>query len=193
VWAAAGHDTGSALVVAGSNPIRDVDLAGHPCAGTTGVVLANRGLSGIDGTISTALGVATSGKATRVLVGDLAFLHDLGGLAVPPRERQQLHLQVVVVNDDGGGIFGLLEHGEPERAASFERVFGTPHGTDLGYLCRGLGVPHEVLADVRSLRERLDVVPNGLSVLEVRADRGGLRELHRRIRTVVHEAAAELA
>jgi 2-succinyl-5-enolpyruvyl-6-hydroxy-3-cyclohexene-1-carboxylate synthase len=193
VWAAAARDAGSALVVAASNPIRDVDLSGHPAQGPAGLVLANRGLSGIDGTVSTAVGVAGCVPVTRALVGDLAFLHDLGGLAVPAEERAALNLQVVVLNDDGGGIFGLLEHGEPSRARSFERVFGTPHGADLGSLCRGLGVPHEVVEDVRCLRERLGVVPNGLSVLEVRADRSGLRELHGRIRESVRRAVAELA
>ncbi|HEX5534174.1 MAG TPA: 2-succinyl-5-enolpyruvyl-6-hydroxy-3-cyclohexene-1-carboxylic-acid synthase [Actinomycetales bacterium] len=193
VWAAAARDAGSALVIAASNPIRDVDLAGQPGNGCSGPVLANRGLSGIDGTVSTAVGVASCVPVTRALVGDLAFLHDLGGLAVPAEERDRLNLQIVVLNDDGGGIFGLLEHGEPSRAGSFERVFGTPHGADLGSLCRGLGVPHEVVEGVRCLRERLGVVPNGLSVLEVRADRSGLRELHSRIRESVRRAVAELA
>jgi 2-succinyl-5-enolpyruvyl-6-hydroxy-3-cyclohexene-1-carboxylate synthase len=156
-------------------------------------VLANRGLSGIDGTVSTAVGVAGCVPTVRVLVGDLAFLHDIGGLAVPAEERERLNLQVVVLNDDGGGIFGLLEHGEPERAGSFERVFGTPHGSDLGSLCRGLGVPHQVVEDVRCLRDGLGVVPNGVSVLEVRADRSRLRELHGRIRVSVRRTVAELA
>ncbi len=193
VWAAAAGDTSSALVVAASNPVRDVDLAGHPSECREGLVLANRGLSGIDGTVSTAVGVASCVPATRAFLGDLAFLHDIGGLAVPAEERDRLRLQIVVLNDDGGGIFGLLEHGEPQRAASFERVFGTPHGADLGSLCRGLAVPHEVVADVRCLRDRLGVVPNGFSVLEVRADRSRLRELHGRMRETVCRAVAELA
>ena len=74
------------------------------------------------------------------LLGDLTFLHDANGLLIGPHEPQP-DLTVVVVNDDGGGIFTLLEPGEPERAADFERVFGTPTGTDLAALCAAHGVP----------------------------------------------------
>ncbi|GAB2699115.1 2-succinyl-5-enolpyruvyl-6-hydroxy-3-cyclohexene-1-carboxylic-acid synthase [Thalassiella azotivora] len=199
-------DTGERLVVAASNAVRDLDLAAHPFAadwfavgesatldGPHLRVVANRGLAGIDGTVATAVGVArASGTPTRLLVGDLALLHDLGGLAVPAVERDRLRLQVVVVNDDGGGIFGLLEHGEPSRAASFERVFGTPHGADLAALCRGLGVPHRRAGDLDDLRRGLAVVPDGLSVLEVVADRRGLRDLHARLRTAVHAVADDV-
>ena len=72
-------------------------------------------------------------------MGDLTFLHDANGLLVGPLERRP-DLTVVVTNDDGGGIFTLLEPGEPERAADFERLFGTPTGTDLAALCAAHGV-----------------------------------------------------
>jgi 2-succinyl-5-enolpyruvyl-6-hydroxy-3-cyclohexene-1-carboxylate synthase len=94
---------------------------------------------------------------------------------------------VVVANDDGGGIFGLLEQGAPEYAGAFERVFGTPHGTDLAALCAAHHVPHvrvpaDELADVLAP----DLAPaRGLRVVEVRTERTGLRALHHRIRTAV--------
>ena len=182
------------LVVASSNVVRDLDLAAAPLLAPPlsgpdagyDRVLANRGLSGIDGTLSTAVGVAAAtARPTRALVGDLAFLHDLGALAVPASERDRLDLQVVVLNDDGGGIFGLLEHGEPARAASFERVFGTPHGADLAALCAGFGVRHARATTLAALRAALRAPGSGLSVLEVRADRSALRVLHADIRAAV--------
>jgi 2-succinyl-5-enolpyruvyl-6-hydroxy-3-cyclohexene-1-carboxylate synthase len=203
LWACLGpHER---LVVAASNAIRDLDLAGHPWPdddpragdGGDGVVppcdrvLANRGVSGIDGTLSTAVGVAAAtGSPTRVLVGDLAFLHDLGGLAVPARERD-VDVQVVVLDDDGGAIFGLLEHGEPARAASFERVFGTPHGADLAGLARGLGLPVTPVDDVGGLRAALAEPAPGLSVLHVPVRRDGLRALHERVRAAVAQQVDE--
>ena len=204
------------LMAAASNPIRDLDLAAPAFRDPMPRVFANRGLSGIDGTVSTAVGIALAaadgdgdgsagsagsdgagpggGPHTRVLVGDVAFLHDLGALlsdpVVPPP-----NLQVVVLNDDGGGIFSLLEYGElAERdagaEATFERVFGTPHEADLGSLCRGYGVPHRMLADVGELRAALATPAPGITVLEVRSTRAALRDLHSRIRTAVHAAAA---
>jgi 2-succinyl-5-enolpyruvyl-6-hydroxy-3-cyclohexene-1-carboxylate synthase len=186
---AAASGDGELVVAAASNAVRDLDLAGRPWDRPP-LVLANRGLSGIDGTLSTAAGAAlASGRRARVLVGDLAFLHDLNGLLLGPGEPQP-DVQVVVLNDDGGGIFALLEHGEPRHAAVFERVFGTPHGTDLSALCAGLGVPHRVVSDVGRLREALGSPPQGRSVVEVAASRAGLRDLHGRIRDAVAAALA---
>ena len=78
-------------------------------------------------------------------MGDLTFLHDSTGLVIGPDEPRP-DLTIVVVNDDGGGIFSLLEQGAAEHAAAFERVFGTPHGVDLAALCAATRTPH-VLAD----------------------------------------------
>jgi 2-succinyl-5-enolpyruvyl-6-hydroxy-3-cyclohexene-1-carboxylate synthase len=158
-------------------------------------VIANRGLSGIDGTVSTALGVAlATGARVRALVGDVAFLHDAGALVAAPGERRP-DVQVVVLDDDGGGIFGLLEYGAlaetgPVQAAAFDRLFGTPHGTDLASLCRAFGVPHERATDAAGVRRALAGPAPGLSVVEVPADRSGLRALHARLRAVAHEAAS---
>jgi 2-succinyl-5-enolpyruvyl-6-hydroxy-3-cyclohexene-1-carboxylate synthase len=97
---------------------------------------------------------------------------------------------VVVLNDAGGGIFGLLEHGEraltgPEQAASFERLFGTPQTADLAALCAGYGVPHRRVTSARDLERELAAGPG---VIEVVTARAGLRDLHGRIRAAVHEA-----
>ncbi|MBV8541830.1 MAG: 2-succinyl-5-enolpyruvyl-6-hydroxy-3-cyclohexene-1-carboxylic-acid synthase [Pseudonocardiales bacterium] len=177
---------GALLLVGSSNPIRDVSLAARPRRGLT--VLANRGVAGIDGTIATATGAALAHSGPGyALVGDLTFLHDANGLLAGPDEARP-DLTVVVANDDGGGIFGLLEQGAPAYADAFERVFGTPHGTDLAALCAAHHVPH-VRVPVQELAEVL-VPARGLRVVEVRTERTGLRALHHRIRTAVAMAVA---
>jgi 2-succinyl-5-enolpyruvyl-6-hydroxy-3-cyclohexene-1-carboxylate synthase len=124
-----GLAAGDTLFVSNSMSVRLLDLA-HD--GSTGPlrVLCNRGASGIDGITSTALGVAAGNEGrTALLTGDLALLHDLSGLLAA--KQAQLDLVIVVLDDDGGGIFSYLpiaEHGEEVR---FERLFGTPHGLDL--------------------------------------------------------------
>lgn len=184
--ACAPHDL---LVVASSNPVRDLDLVAPPVDGVE--VVANRGLAGIDGTVSTAVGAAVAGgRPTRLLVGDLAALHDLGGLVVPAAERARLRLQVVVLDDDGGGIFGLLEHAE--RPEVFERVFGTPHGADLLAAVRGLGVPAERAPARDAVVRATSAVPQGISLVVVPADRSRLAALHGRLRAAVAAAGADV-
>src|SRR5690606_8678335 len=126
---AAATGPGDALVVGASSPVRDLDLVA--AWDEPPLVVANRGLSGIDGTLSTAAGVALGlGRPVRAYVGDLTFLHDVGGLLAGPLERTP-DLRVVVANDDGGSLFATIEHGDPGNRV-FERVFATPHGADLG-------------------------------------------------------------
>jgi 2-succinyl-5-enolpyruvyl-6-hydroxy-3-cyclohexene-1-carboxylate synthase len=179
---------GGQLVIGSSNAVRDMDLSGVPADGEVPLVVANRGLAGIDGTVSTATGVAlASGTFTRVLLGDLTLLHDIGGLLIGPLEDRP-QLQIVVINDDGGGIFALLEHGALEHAAVFERVFGTPHGADIAALCAGFGVSHTLVNDVADLRKALADPAEGRSVVEVVVDRSGHRGLHARIRAALAAA-----
>ncbi|OZM75256.1 2-succinyl-5-enolpyruvyl-6-hydroxy-3-cyclohexene-1-carboxylic-acid synthase [Amycolatopsis antarctica] len=173
------------LVVGSSNPARDIALAGGPRPDI--LVHRNRGVAGIDGMVSTAIGAATVHRGhSYALIGDLTFLHDANGLLTGPAESRP-DLTIVVVNDDGGGIFTLLEQGAPAHSAGFERVFGTPHGADLGALCAGYRVPHVVARTPSEFREALRPEP-GLRVVEVRVDRSRHRGLHARLRAAVSAA-----
>ncbi|TWF78157.1 2-succinyl-5-enolpyruvyl-6-hydroxy-3-cyclohexene-1-carboxylate synthase [Pseudonocardia hierapolitana] len=179
---------GAQLVLGSSNPVRDVALAAVPRRDLT--VLANRGVAGIDGTVSTAVGAALvhDGPAY-VLLGDLTLLHDTTGLVLGPDEPRP-DLTIVVLNDDGGGIFELLEQGAPEHAAAFERVFGTPHGVDLAALCAATGTGH-VQVELPDLADALAPAP-GLRVVEVRAGRRELREGHAKLRAAVDAVLTEV-
>jgi 2-succinyl-5-enolpyruvyl-6-hydroxy-3-cyclohexene-1-carboxylate synthase len=173
---------GSPLLLGSSNPIRDVETAGRPR--TDLEIFANRGLAGIDGSIATAAGIAIArGRPAYALLGDLTFLHDIGGLLVPAREIRP-DLTIVVLNDDGGGIFHVLEQGAPEFADRFERLFGTPHGADLGALCAGYGVEYTQPPSLEAFRKAIAPAA-GFRVVEVRADRSRLRDLHERLRRAV--------
>ncbi|WP_313663989.1 2-succinyl-5-enolpyruvyl-6-hydroxy-3-cyclohexene-1-carboxylic-acid synthase [Cellulosimicrobium cellulans] len=183
------------LVVGSSNPVRDLALVLGLDADAPRV-LANRGLAGIDGTVSTALGAAVATarphRRTRALLGDLTFLHDAGGLLRGPHEPH-VDLQLVVVNDDGGSIFAGLEPGglgETSEAAgrTFERVFATPHGANLAQLCAGYGVDHQLVQDVPSLRHALAAPSHGVQVLEVRVPRAGRRQAGLRLGERVRDA-----
>ncbi|MEI8407662.1 MULTISPECIES: 2-succinyl-5-enolpyruvyl-6-hydroxy-3-cyclohexene-1-carboxylic-acid synthase [unclassified Kribbella] len=161
------------LVVASSNPVRDLDLAPVVPIRT----IANRGLAGIDGTISTAVGAALANAGpTYALIGDLAFLHDANGLIIGPDEARP-DLRIVVVNDNGGGIFSTLEQGDPTHATHFERIFGTPHNTDLSALCTASNTPYTLAETPDALRAALTPTVAGLSVVEARLPRTTHRPL----------------
>ena len=179
---------GALLTLGSSNPVRDVSLAAVPRPGLT--LLANRGVAGIDGTVSTALGAAlahSQGAPAFALLGDLTALHDLTGLVIGPDEPRP-DLTLVVLNDAGGGIFSLLEQGAPEHAGPFERVFGTPHRVRLDALCAGFGVEHRRVEDLAGLAGALGGVGGGVRVVEVPARREGLREGHEALRAAVRAA-----
>ncbi|MGX1807186.1 2-succinyl-5-enolpyruvyl-6-hydroxy-3-cyclohexene-1-carboxylic-acid synthase [Nocardia sp. NPDC055321] len=173
---------GDTLVLGSSNPIRDVSLTWRRDARVR--VVSNRGVAGIDGLVSMSIGAALTGRRTVALLGDLTFAHDSGGLLIGPSEPTPHDLTIVVANDNGGGIFGLLEQGAPQFATVFERVFGTPHGTDLAKLCAAHGVPHAT-ADTGDLGGALRDGGRGVRVVEVQTARDGLRELHAAIRSEV--------
>jgi 2-succinyl-5-enolpyruvyl-6-hydroxy-3-cyclohexene-1-carboxylate synthase len=189
---------GALLVVGSSASARDLDLAepwDDPLAdsgsGSDGrrLVLANRGASGIDGTVSTAIGAALvhHGEAF-ALLGDLTFLHDSTGLVIGPDEPRP-DLTIVVNNDDGGGIFGQLEPGAPELARSFERLFGTPHGLDIASLCAATRTTHQLVTSIADLRDALRSGSHrGIRVLEVPTDRSRRRDLDRQLREGVAAA-----
>ncbi len=181
------------LLFAGSSAaVRDLDLADpwdEPLTDQRRRVLANRGVSGIDGTVSTAIGAAlTRDEPAYALMGDLTFLHDATGLVLGPDEPRP-ELTLVVNNDDGGGIFGQLEQGAPEYAGAFERIFGTPTGVDLADLCAATGTAYHRADDLAQLRAALDTAP-GLRVVEVRTDRRVRRDTDRRLREAVAAAVS---
>ncbi len=171
---------GDQLLLGASNPVRDAALVSAPKPGVR--VLSNRGVAGIDGTVSSAVGAALHHRGrTIALIGDLTFLHDASGLLIGRGEPRPDDLTIVVANDDGGGIFELLEQGDPQYAGVFERVFGTPHGMDLSALCAAYRIPHRQVGPAELAAELAGPGP-GFRVLEVLTDRSGLRELHAAVR-----------
>ncbi|MGZ4166823.1 MAG: 2-succinyl-5-enolpyruvyl-6-hydroxy-3-cyclohexene-1-carboxylic-acid synthase [Solirubrobacteraceae bacterium] len=163
----------AALVVASSMPIRDAELyfpAGSPLPRT----LSNRGANGIDGTVSTAFGVAAaSGGRVVLLIGDVALAHDIGGLIAA--RQLGLDLTIVVLNNDGGGIFHFLPvSGE---ADAFEEHVATPHGLDFAKAAALYGLDHALVQTAGELAEAL----GRPGIVEVRTDRAENLALHRRL------------
>ena len=148
-------------------------------------MLANRGVAGSTAPSPppSAPHWPTPGPAY-ALLGDLTLLHDTTGLVIGPDEPRP-DLTLVVLNDRGGGIFGLLEQGAPEHAAAFERVFGTPHRVDLAALAAATGLAHvRVRPGARRRAPRA-----GLRLVEVRADRAARAGLRRRLAAVPRRSA----
>ena len=152
--------TGTALFVSSSRPIRD--LEGFASARTGVETFANRGLAGIDGNISTALGIASQRKETIAVLGDLGFLHDLTGLI----HNEDINLKILVINNDGGGIFSTLSQ---RGVAGFEEVFGTPHGKDLAAIASAIGVPAKTISTQVELKSELAAPIKGVSVVVITA------------------------
>lgn len=191
---------GDAVVLGASSAVRDASLTGMPFPGVWAV--ANRGAAGIDGTVSTAIGVALAHASehpdlpqaprTMALMGDLTFLHDLNGLTIGPEEPRPDNLVIVVSNDDGGAIFETLEAGQPalrtfeDGVDAFDRVFGTPTGMDLEALCEGHGVAHRRAENLQELIAALDEhaeghIP-GFLVVEASVQRAPRASLHAMLR-----------
>jgi 2-succinyl-5-enolpyruvyl-6-hydroxy-3-cyclohexene-1-carboxylate synthase len=178
----AGMPGGSLLFCSASMPIRDLDQVMRPRRGIR--VLANRGASGIDGLVSSAIGAALahSGRSY-ALLGDLAFLHDQNGLVLGPLDARP-DLAIVVVNNAGGGIFSLLP--QASLGGPFERVFGTPHQVELSYIAAAHGLPYTRVESASGLSKAL--TGDGLRIVEARTDREANAALHGRMRQ-----AAQLA
>jgi 2-succinyl-5-enolpyruvyl-6-hydroxy-3-cyclohexene-1-carboxylate synthase len=152
-------------------------------------VLANRGVSGIDGFVSTAQGVAIGHRTgpTTALCGDLSLLHDTNGLIPGPAGRPDL--TYVVLNNDGGGIFSLLPQGSDVAADSFERLFGTPHRMSLERLAAAYEAQYIGAETASDLAAALDAErpagdASGVRIVEVRTDRADNARLHARLRRI---------
>lgn len=171
------------LLIGASNPIRDVDLA--PISAGPPQVFASRGLSGIDGSISTAAGIALAlGRPTHALLGDVTAVHDLTGLAIGPGEPRP-DLRIVVANDDGGSIFATLEQGGSDHSDAFERVFATPHGVRFEALAEAVGVGYRRVRDSGELAAVLARPPAGVEMVEAIIDRVDRRRLDQAITGLV--------
>ena len=183
---------GDTLVLGSSNPVRDASFVGMPFDGVS--TYAARGAAGIDGTVSQAVGVALATQALRpdeirapralALMGDLTFLHDANGLLIGPDEPRPGNLTIVVANDDGGGIFESLEPGADNLRGAFERVFGTPHGTDVEKLAEAYGADYrraDTLAELNEVLLELEAQPNPISVVETATTRSTRRALAARL------------
>jgi 2-succinyl-5-enolpyruvyl-6-hydroxy-3-cyclohexene-1-carboxylate synthase len=167
-WRLAQHlPAGTPVFLASSMPVRDAEYF-WPANDRGLVPYYNRGANGIDGTLSTALGVAHGGRPAVLLTGDLAFLHDSNGLLLRPKFRGSL--TIVLVNNHGGGIFEHLPVAQFPEA--FEEFFATPQQADFGRLCAAHGVPHTVVRSWSAFTRLVARLPRrGLRVLELRTDR----------------------
>jgi 2-succinyl-5-enolpyruvyl-6-hydroxy-3-cyclohexene-1-carboxylate synthase len=180
---AATAPAGGVLFAGSSMPIRDVDtFAVHRDEPLT--VIANRGANGIDGSISTALGIAAAGHPCVALIGDVAALYDLGALATMARLR--LPLTLVIAHNDGGGIFHLLPQADPNRVDTevFERHIATPHGTDFVAVATALGLPARRVEGAAEL-SALIAAGEAPLLVEVRTNRNDLMTLRMRLRDAV--------
>jgi 2-succinyl-5-enolpyruvyl-6-hydroxy-3-cyclohexene-1-carboxylate synthase len=176
----------ASLLVASSMPIRDVETF-FPARPEPPRVLANRGANGIDGTVSTAFGVAAAARGPVVaLIGDVALAHDVGGLLAA--SRLGLRVVFVVLDNDGGGIFHFLPvAGETD---AFEEHVATPHGLDFGHAAALYGLGYERAADPEGLRAALDgaLAAERSTLIVVRTDREANVALHRRVWAAVAAA-----
>ena len=157
---ASGIPTGTSLFIASSRPIRDIE--GFAEARTGVETFANRGLAGIDGNISTALGIASQRDETIAVLGDLGFLHDLTGLI----HKEDINLKIFVINNDGGGIFSTLSQ---RGVDGFETVFGTPHGLDPAKIAQSMGITATTISSQSELIAELSKPVSGLSVVVINA------------------------
>ena len=155
---AAALPTGVSLFVASSRPIRDLEGFAHPRKGVQ--VFANRGLAGIDGNISTALGIASRSEKTFAVLGDLGFLHDVTGLI----HNEDINLKIFVINNNGGGIFSTLSQRGVE---GFEEVFGTPHGLDPAAIATSMGISATSVSNPKELQKELEKPVAGISVVVI--------------------------
>jgi 2-succinyl-5-enolpyruvyl-6-hydroxy-3-cyclohexene-1-carboxylate synthase len=179
---------GATLVVGSSMPVRDVESFAGPRSGLR--LLSNRGVNGIDGFVSTVLGVAACSSPVAALCGDLTFLHDAGGLLAAA--GRGIDATFVVVDNDGGGIFSFLPHARGPAAEHFELLFGTPHGVDLAALAAVHGIPAEPVLRAADLVPAVlgAVDAGGVRLVLVRTERADNVDRHRAAWAAAAAAAA---
>lgn len=167
---------GELVYTASSMPIRDQE-AFLPSTGTDATFLCNRGANGIDGLISSGIGAAhATGKPTTILTGDLGLLHDIGGLAA--LRDVSTPVRIVVIDNDGGGIFHFLPQQDALGADEFESLLGTPRGIDTAKAAALFDLPHHRLDSFDDLS---DALAAGTGLIEVKTDRQANLDLHRRL------------
>ena len=181
---------GAALLVASSMPVRDLEWFAAPRSGVR--VHSNRGANGIDGLVSTTMGIAVGGAAPTVaLMGDLAFLHDTNGLLGAASRGGDVVF--VVVDNDGGGIFSFLPQAEACGEREFETLFGTPHGVDLAAVAEAHGVRAARVTRARdvvpSLRDA--IAAGGVRVIIVPTDRATTVDRHNAVWDAVAAAVTQ--
>lgn len=163
------------ILVANSMSIRDMDY--YWASGrSTATVYGNRGTNGIDGTVSTALGLSTNGKPTVMVTGDLSFFHDLNGLAIG--KTHGMNLTIILHNNDGGGIFQYL----PQKGTDdFDYLFNTPQGIDYSGLATMYGLDYVKVATNAELEEAMHtyIGREGIHIIEIPTSKEGSRELHK--------------
>ena len=163
------------ILVANSMSIRDMDY--YWASGrSTATVYGNRGTNGIDGTVSTALGLSTNGKPTVMVTGDLSFFHDLNGLAIG--KTHGMNLTIILHNNDGGGIFQYL----PQKGTDdFDYLFNTPQGIDYSGLATMYGLDYVKVATNTELEEAMNtyIGREGIHIIEIPTSKEGSRELHK--------------
>jgi 2-succinyl-5-enolpyruvyl-6-hydroxy-3-cyclohexene-1-carboxylate synthase len=180
---------GAHVVVSSSMPIRDLEW--FAAARDSVTVHANRGANGIDGVVSTAVGVAASGVPTALLIGDVAFLHDTNGLL--GLAARGLDLCLVVIDNDGGGIFSFLPQRDALAPHRFEQLFGTPHGVDLTALANahGLAVLEATDDEAAAAAISASMTAGGAHLVLVHTDRDRNTELHARLHAATQRAVQE--
>ncbi len=182
------HGDGDLVYTASSMPIRDQE-AFMAASDADVTFLANRGANGIDGLVSAGIGAAhASGRPTTIVTGDLGLLHDIGGLA--SLRDVSTPVRIVVIDNDGGGIFHFLPQQQALGAEEFEAILGTPRGVDVARAAALFDLPHRRL---RSLAELPAALAAGTGLIEVRTDRRTNVAAHRHLQQRVQAALAELS
>ncbi|HEU4707643.1 MAG TPA: 2-succinyl-5-enolpyruvyl-6-hydroxy-3-cyclohexene-1-carboxylic-acid synthase [Solirubrobacterales bacterium] len=183
----AAHRDGDLVYTSSSMPIRDQETFLTPSS-TDALFLSNRGANGIDGLVSSGIGAAhASGRPTTIVVGDLGLLHDIGALAA--LREVSTPVRIVVIDNNGGGIFHFLPQEAAMPGDEFEVLLGTPRGVDTAKAAALFDLPHRRLQSLADLPQALAA---GTGLIEVQTDRSTNVEAHRQLTLRVHAALSEL-